>query len=280
MRKVLFVALAAICAVSCGPDENKLASRYLDAAMVSLDNGDIASAKLLIDSVKILYPKALDARREGLALMRKAELAEASRTIAYQDSVLAILNARLDDVKNKYAFEKDDEYQDVGLYSMSSQASDKNVGRNYIKAQVDENGSMTLVSSYKGNSYIHHRSVRLSVGDNYVESPKSDNFHEFQDLDVCYEKCNLTDGTGGGLASFVALNCDAVVKVTLIGERTISYNMSKTDKYAIKDVYSLALLLKEIAEARSIRDESLRKQAFINANMAKADSQEPYAIPE
>lgn len=43
---------------------------------VKLLNGDFSEAKMQIDSIKILYPKAFETRREGISLMQQVELKE------------------------------------------------------------------------------------------------------------------------------------------------------------------------------------------------------------
>lgn len=272
MRISVFAVLAALMFCACRQSDDVSARRYLDAARASMENSDYVSAKMFIDSVKIVYPKAFEARKEGIRLLQKVEIAEADRTLAFQDSVIQVLVGQLENVKKDYVFEKNAEYQDLGIYSVASQAVEKNYARNFIRAQVDEKGRLTLVSNYNASSYIHHRSIKLVSGDNYVESAASDNFYEFKDLGVCYEKCNIAGDDNGNIASFVAINMEAPVEVILNGERTVRYKMTTADKKAVKDVYSLSLLLSSIDEAASIRDEALRKKRFVSENMARADS--------
>ena len=274
MKRFLIPALAVVLLVSCKQDENKLAQKYLDAARVSMENGNYADSKLQIDSIRELYPKAFEARKQGIRLLQQIELAEAERTIAFQDSVLSVLRDRFETERKSYVFEKDEQYQDIGVYTVSSQALEKKIGKNYLRAQVDEKGHMTIVSNYSGSSYIHHRSVRLAQGDNFVETPVSTDFYEFKDLDICYEKCNFTDGNDGGIASFVALNGDGRIEVQLRGERTLKYTMSDADCKAVRQVYSLSLLLSSIEEASALRDEAVRKVKFIQTNVEKAEQPE------
>lgn len=272
MRRIATMVLAALAIASCGKDENKLASRYLKAASDCIGQSDYQQAKIYIDSVKIVYPKAFEARREGIRLMQQVELAEAERTLAYQDSALAVLNSQLNEIKTGFVFSKDEEYQDLGLYTVASQALEKNAGQNYIRGMVDEKGRMTLVSNFHDAAYIHHRSLRLSAGDDYVDTPVSDDFYEFKDLGICYEKCNFTDGNDGGAAAFVALNRNARIQVRLNGSRQVLMTMRSSDRDAIAGLYSLSLLIKSIVEATGLREEALRKIRFVNENIARTSS--------
>ena len=268
MRKLLFLTISLAALSACGPDVEKLAQQYLDAASECYTEGNYEKAKLLIDSVKSEYPNALEARRNGIRLLQKVEMAEAERTILYQDSAAASMRRQFNDVKDGFVFEKDEKYQDLGLYTVASQSLENNIGRNYIRGQVDEKGRMTLVSNYSGSSYIHHRSLRLSCGDNFIDTPVSEDFYEFKDLGVCYEKCNFTDNEDGGAAAFITLNIGNDITVSMKGERVVEIKMTDSDKKAISELYSLSMLLKSINEAEWLRDEAARKLEFVKSNLS------------
>ena len=59
---------------ACGNSDEKKAQVFLQAAESAWQAGDYNSAKLQIDSVRILYPKAFEARKQGVKLMQKVEL--------------------------------------------------------------------------------------------------------------------------------------------------------------------------------------------------------------
>lgn len=52
------------------------AGEKLQTARTAFERGDFSEAKMQIDSIKILYPKAFEARREGIGLMQQVELKE------------------------------------------------------------------------------------------------------------------------------------------------------------------------------------------------------------
>ena len=54
--------------------------------VVAYERGDYEEAKLQIDSIKILYPKAFEARKAGQALMLDVETKAQQKTLAYLDS--------------------------------------------------------------------------------------------------------------------------------------------------------------------------------------------------
>lgn len=271
------IALLAVCASLCGCADNveKLAGRHLDNAKQAFSAGNYNIAKQEIDSIKILYPKAFEARRQGIRLMQQVEEAEQLRAIEYEDSMIVIAQAAFDKIKADYAFEKDERYQDLGLYTIKSQAPQRNTDRTYIRAQVDELGRMTLISSYRGSSYIHHDWLKLSVGDLYVDTPESNDRHEFTDLGVYYEWLSFINGNDGGAAAFISANKDANITYTLYrktgpdSSRPVYRNLklNKDDRYAIAKLYDLSVVLLTLNEHKSAREEAERHLKFIRSRI-------------
>ncbi len=68
------------------------------------ERGDYSEAKMQIDSIKILYPKAFETRREGIGLMQQVELKEQEKTLVYLDSMLQEKQEEVDAIKGNYAF--------------------------------------------------------------------------------------------------------------------------------------------------------------------------------
>ena len=114
MKKLIAGICVTMLLASCGNDAEKKASEKLSAARSAFAQGDYNEAKLQIDSIKILYPKAFDARREGIKLMQQVELKEQQQTLVYLDSMMQTKQQELEKIKNKYVLEKDAEYQRVG----------------------------------------------------------------------------------------------------------------------------------------------------------------------
>ena len=275
MRRILAIAAISVLTISCAENVEKLAGRHLDNAKEAFSVGNYNVAKQEIDSIRILYPKAFEARKQGIKLMQQVEEAEQMRAIEYEDSMVTVAQAAFDKIKAGYAFQKDEQYQDLGLYTIKSQDPTRNTDRTYIRAQVDEMGRMTLISSYRGSSYIHHDWLRLSVGDLYVDTPESNDRHEFKDLDVCYEWLSFINGNDGGAAAFISANKDANITYTLYrktgpdSSKPVYKNlkMTKDDRYAIAKLYELSLVLSSLDEHKKAREEADRHLKFIHSRM-------------
>ena len=282
MKNLLGLLVLSTLIISCGENIEKKAGHHLDNAKEAFSIGNYNVAKQEIDSIKILYPKAFEARKQGIKLMQQIEEAEQMRIIEYEDSMIAVAQAAFDKIKANYAFEKDERYQDIGLYTIKSQAPQRNTDRTYIRAQVDELGRMTLISCYRGSSYIHHDWMKLSVGEVYVDTPESSDRHEFEDLGVYYEWLSFINGNDGGAAAFISANKDENITFTLYrktgpdSSRPVYRNLklNKDDRYAIAKLYDLSLILLSLNEHKNLRDEAQRHLMFIRSKMKDESTQE------
>jgi hypothetical protein len=282
MKKQILLSIILLAAVSCGESIEQKAGHHLDNAKEAFSIGNYNVAKQEIDSIKILYPKAFEARRQGIKLMQQIEEAEQMRVIEYEDSMIAVATAAFEKIKGNYAFEKDERYQDLGLYTIKSQAPQRNTDRTYIRAQVDELGRMTLISSYRGSSYIHHDWLKLSVGEVYVDTPESSDRHEFEDLGVYYEWLSFINGNDGGAAAFINANKDANITYTLYrktgpdSSRPVYRNLklNKDDRYAIASLYDLSQVLLTLNEHKNLREEADRHLKFIRSKMKDESTEE------
>ena len=281
MKRTVLVIIAALLMTACEESIEQKATHHLDHAKEAFSIGNYNVAKQEIDSIKILYPKAFEARKQGIKLMQQIEEAEQMRIIEYEDSMIAVAQAAFDQIKADYAFEKDERYQDIGLYTIKSQAPQRNTDRTYIRAQVDELGRMNLISCYRGSSYIHHDWLKLTVGEVYVDTPESSDRHEFEDLGVYYEWLSFLNGNDGGAAAFISANKDENITFTLYrktgpdSSRPVYRNLklNKDDRYAISKLYNLSQVLLSLNEHKNLRDEAQRHLMFIRSKM-KDDSAE------
>ena len=281
-KNIIAIICTSLFLCGCGENIEKLAGKHLDNAKEAFSMGKFNIAKQEIDSIRILYPKAFETRRQGIRLMQQVEEAEQMRTIEYEDSIIALITEAFEKIKGDYVFEKDEQYQDLGLYTIKSQAVTRNIDRTYIRASVDELGRMTLVSSYRGSSYIHHDWLKLSVGEKYVDTPESRDRHEFTDLGVCYERLSFINGNDGGAAAFISANKDADITYTLYrktgpdSSRPVYRNlkMTKDDRYAIAKLYDLSQILLSLTEHKNLRDEAERHLMFIRSKLKDGSAQD------
>ena len=274
MKKAVY-CIAAIISMAlfaaCGESIEEKAQHSLQSARTAYESGDFQSAKIELDSLKILYPKAFNARREAMKLMREVELAEQQRSVACFDSMLVAKHTELEEViKSGFVFEKDEKYQDIGNFMVASQAPMKNLMNSYLRGQVDENGVLTITSIYRGKAIAHNK-VKVSVGDSFAESDNPISNYTSKHLGVTTERVDFRFGKDEGIIGFIVLNAGKSIQVELIGKSTYSYSMRKEDVQAITKLYDLSMLLSSIRELEASKQEALRHIEFIERNKQRSE---------
>ena len=269
MKKVMSLIALSCLLASCGNMEKKAAAK-LDEARAAYEAGNYSEAKVQIDSIKILYPKAYDIRREGIYLMQDVELAEQEKTVAYLDSVLNEKQKELNTLKSRFVLEKDTAYQRIGHYLAPAQVIERNLHRSYLRFQTDETGLMSMTSIYCGSYNIHHTSVKVTAPDgNFAETPASRDSYETTDLGERIEKADYKLGEDGGVIGFIAANKDKNLRVNYRGDRAFTTNMMPADRKAAADVYALARLLSSITQVKKEREEARLKIQFVKKKIAE-----------
>jgi len=277
MKKIIGTLCAACLLGACGNGDEEKAQTFLQAAESAWQAGDFSRAKLQIDSIRMCYPKAFEARKQGVRLMQKVELDEQRKGLAYLDSMLLAKQQELESMKGHYVLEKDSVYQEIGNYFSPSQTVEKNINRTFLRAQVNEKGMMTLTSIYCGTGFIHHTSVKVSSGDTYAETPASVDVYETTDLGWKIEKADYPLGKDGGVVSYIVLNKEKPVRVEYRGVRSYKTTMAPADRKAVADVYALAQVLSSIEEIKKERQEANRKIEFITRRIKESAEKEAQA---
>lgn len=267
MKKVILLACLCCTLFSC-EDVEKKAGEKLQAAREAFELGNYNEAKILIDSIKMLYPKAFETRRAGIGLMQEVELKEQEKSLVYLDSMLQAKQKDFDAIKGKYTFEKDAEYQNIGNYLHPSQVIEKNLHRSFLRFQVDENGVMSMTSIYCGAHNIHHVAVKVNAPDgSFAETPAAKDSYETTDLGEKIEKADFKLGEDGNVMGFLYLNKDKNIKVNYQGERPYSITMTAADRQALASIYELAQLLSSMTEIKKNMEEANLKIEFVKKKM-------------
>ncbi len=267
--KKLIIALCTITLLGgCGNNIEKKANEKLQIAREYIQQGKYSEAKITIDSIKILYPKAFEARREGLKIVQQAELKEQQHSLIYLDSILQAKQGQFEQIKHKFTFEKDAKYQSIGNYFWPTQTVEKNLHRSYLRFQVDEHGTMIMTSIFCGKSNIHHSHVKVSASDgSFAETPVSKDIYETTDLGEKIEKADYKLGEDGNVIGFIYLNRQKNISVSLLGDRNYSFRMKSSDKTALTNIYELSQILSSIEQIKKEIKEANLKIEFITRKM-------------
>ena len=261
MKKLIIFFCGTLALTACGNGIEKKANEKLTIARAAYERGDYEEAKTQIDSIKILYPKAFEARKAGQELMLDVELKAQQEILAFLDSALQAKQAAFDAIKGKYTLEKDAEYQQVGNYIWPTQAIEKNLHRSFLRFQVSEQGIMSMTSIYCGAGNIHHVGVKVMTPDgSFAETPTSKDSYETSDMNEKIEKADYKLGEDGNVIEFLNLNKDKNVRVEFIGDRRYTTTMSPTDRQAVAGVYELSKILSAMQQIKKEQEDANKKK--------------------
>ena len=206
MKKTIYIA-ALLFGVgffsSCENSVEQPAKDVLAVVQSEYEAGNYNKAKALIDSIKSAHPKAYKTLREAEAMRRKVLLKEKERDVAYFEEELKELEARRDAMLSAFEYSKNAKYQDVGVYSLPSQAISANVFNNYLRATVNEYGEAFITSYYRGKR-IGCKEVKVGCGDVYVTASSTIYSRGGKEYGVYVERRDFKHSDDGGLMDFIA----------------------------------------------------------------------------
>ena len=261
MKKLIILFCGTLALAACGNGLEKKANEKLMVAKAAYERGDYEEAKLQIDSIKILYPKAFEARKAGQALMLDVETKAQQKTLAYLDSAFQAKTEEFNAIKDKFLW--------------PTQTIEKNMHRSYLRFQVNEQGIMSMTSIYCGAGNIHHTKVKVIAPDgSFAETPSSKDSYETTDMNEKIEKADYKLGEDGNVIEFLNLNKDKNIRVEYIGDRTYKTTMSPTDRQAAAGVYELAQILSAMEQIKKEQEEANLKIGFINKKKERKAQEE------
>lgn len=274
---VLLSFCAAVFLFSCEESIEGRAMLLLEEARQASDAGNYNSAKMLIDSISVAYPKAYKTRREAELLRRSVMLVEKERDVRFHNSSLESLLMQKDSLLKEFDFNKDSHYQDMGYYTVPSQSIKLNPFNNFLRAYVKENGDTYLTSFYRGKRIAHYQ-VRISAEDSFVECDKPFLSRSYKESGVYNERRDFKYGSDAGLMDFVS-SSGGPFKVELTGEYgKYEYTLRYEDAVAITQILELSVVLKAIEETTAMRDEAQRAFDFLKKSQKRSEAVP--ALPE
>ena len=266
--KTLILASLACLLAACAEDVERSAQEYLTRAQDLYAHKQYHTAKLQLDSIKVLYPKAFDTRKQAQALLLQVELAESEAGKAYVDSLLHDVSAKVAHLTAKLYLDKDVRYQEVGHYYASAHRIENNVSRSYLRPQVDERGACTIVAFYRGKPIQAH-TLRLTATDGtFVELKAAYEPYVSSDALGRTERTDFVVEPDNNVASFVALQQGKSVKATLVGESgNANIILAKADAQALQTVCELGAVLRSVSNLQAQSQELERRIRFFTTRI-------------
>jgi hypothetical protein len=253
IKGVFFFMLIFTLLISCDSrqKQEKQADIRLKHIEQLIEQNSLNAAKIEIDSIHLLYPRLVNKRRIAAALQDTIVRRESSRTLAYCDSILPKKLHESDSIQKNFRFEKDKIYQETGNFIYKTQQTESNSNRIYLKAYVDENANLFLISNYCGGK-LEHTTVEVIANELFAHTDTIDtsdpNYHSFTDGGLRWEVVTFKNEAGKDVASFVAQSQSRQIKVILHGKRNYVYFLADSDKKAITETYHLWIVKKDVVK--------------------------------
>lgn len=269
--KGIAYAIVALLMFSCVSNVEEPAQDLLSRARVEYENGKYNNARVLLDSIKIVSPKAYKTLREAEKLRRQAMIKENERNVTFLEEELQSLIAVRDSLAAGFDFNFDKRFQNKGYYTVPSQAMAQNVYNNFLRASVHEDGAMYLTSFYRGKA-IRHKSVKLLLGDTYVSCDKPFLERNYKDLGVNNERRDYKYGEDGGLVDFIVA-AQGVIEVEISGAKErVNYTLRSSDAVAIRKAFELSQAIQAVKKVEEMLDEARYMLDFLKRSEARSSS--------
>ena len=105
MKHLVWILLAAML-VACSDEKQKAAEQMLQKASLQFEQRQYDRALITIDSLRKVYPGAIETRKQALILQQNIELKRSQEELAIVDSLLQVVKSDYETVKLKVEKDK------------------------------------------------------------------------------------------------------------------------------------------------------------------------------
>ena len=242
-RLFVVVAISQTILSACGPTQPQQAAKKIALAEALLAKGDTSNSLLYLDSVSVLYPKALAEAKSALQISNRIYL---SKLMKQRENLVAA-KSMINSLMKEFNPEKG-EFDKSTNYVYNNQGINKTWSHSFIQVVVNENGDLTLSSNYYGEQWINHTSIIIG-GDGLTAKTDSvplDNVnnHHSEFSGSNWEKVTYNGSHADKVIALIAANSDKKLKSTFKGKTSYIIWLEESDKKAIKTAYDLSRAIK------------------------------------
>ena len=262
MNYKLICILISFVFVSCVKNNKQKSEKLFFEIEKFYSENNFEQAKNLIDTLHANFPRQVEFRRKCDTLSWKMTIAEIKTELPKLNAQIESDCLIAEQIAKKFKFIKDEKYQVVGDYEHISMNTATNSGKNYLKPITDEKGNFRFISTLVGRK-LNHRALQASVGGISGETQKAseNNSNSYNDFGVNYETALFTTETAKDFILFIMQNADNQIKITLLGDKEYSYNLTKKEANIFVETFNFSLLLKTIADNQAKKE--LMEREFV-----------------
>lgn len=274
MKQLSILSLVCLCGLflfSC-KKENPQANALLTRARLQYASGRFDETKKTIDSISKITPKAFRQINEGLALLDSVRYGENIHTINQSDSLIRLMEVKIDKQKKLFSFVFDRQYQEKGRYIPKANPFAAVPAQMGLRSGVEANGEMFLESI--ADRPLHHVSVKVQIPEGtYAEtkavSDEGANYR-FQAGGKNIEVVHYNTKRMNGVAGFIVANEHKSISVILHGKNSASFSLPANAKKGIVDSYTLSRLMAERDSIRFNAEKSKLLIKYLDKQRARA----------
>ena len=134
MRRIVFILFSACLLVACGDKKPSGAEALLQQANSQFEQGQYDRALISIDSLRKVYPQAIEARKQALKLYQDIELKRSQEELAQVDSLLQTVTS---DYNSQLAKVEEDKRQLRATSEELTQLTKTRVRRDSLQTRYD-----------------------------------------------------------------------------------------------------------------------------------------------
>jgi len=239
---ILIILLATL--ISCGPSQEENANLKINEGKQVLANGDTLKAIAILDSIKVLYPKA--PMQIGVSTNIINELY--CKLIDRKMDELALAETQIVQLEPNFLKEKTD-YDKYTQYIHNSQQFSRSWKRSFLEVHLDERGEIYLSSNYMGKEQLNHTGIRIYDGTFQSQSEQvelnSQLNHQSDFNGLIWEKVSYMNGKADSVINFISTHPDLKLKCVFLGNRQYYILLENFDVKAVCDAYALSKAIKK-----------------------------------
>lgn len=228
---------------SCGNSDKKQAARRLSWAHSLYQQGDTATALAHLDSIRKMYPSAIQA----IVAADQQKKNIYSEIVFRKQNELDTVLAHIAKAEQNFAAEKT-EFDRYTQYIHKRQNFDRRWNKSFIQFHLDETGNLYMSSNYYGNQWLEHTGMRVYDEDIQAKTgtvgTNDPNNHRSDFMDYVWEKVSYRNGMDNGVIQFIAAHPDRKLKAVFLGKRYFYIWLEDYDKQAAQDALWFSSLLK------------------------------------
>lgn len=165
-------------------------------------------------------------------------------SVAYNDSLLQVLQVQVNELLPQFKYEKSDKYEDNGRYVHRLLRTDLNAERCFLQVYVTDARRLILKSHYKGTCPIHTHAIEIHTDS--IEQAFRGSTHAFE-AEGYYEITTIDESDAVTMLQLIDAYSAERILVKLSGPKSsYRFYLSDRDKQALIQTYQLAVLMRDI----------------------------------